>query len=112
MLEVTVYPVFEVIMPYFWSRGLGWLVLPIVLLAAFSTVWLSKYLAIERPYNVAMAMGVGGLVNWVVGRRLNAVMARSNVPAWKQHSMYGIPMQWWSLAFFAVALVYALRVAS
>jgi hypothetical protein len=65
----------------------------------------TKFLELDGPgvlAAVAVGIVVASLVNWFVGRALNK--RSDNRKALNGHSMFLVPMEWWSLGMIAVAV--------
>ena len=84
-------------------RGQGLLTL-IILIAAIALIYF-----VHGPIgfrNVYVSCGIilaAGAVNWFAGRAANQDL--DDQPFWKRHSLFGIPMEWWTWGFVAYALL-------
>jgi hypothetical protein len=101
-----------------WS-GLGYLVLPIVVLTPVPIAMLAEFLLTHSGHDAlasaAMAIGVlaSAALNWVIGRRLNGktppyLLTREPhaiVVHYRRHKFLWLPMQYWSVPVAAVGLV-------
>jgi hypothetical protein len=86
----------------FW-RGQG-IVTFIILMAAVALVYFVQGPLSTR--NVYLSCGIilaAGALNWFVGRA--AYSELGDQPFWKRHSLFWIPMEWWTLAFAAYAIL-------
>jgi hypothetical protein len=84
-------------------RGWGILSVGIAVACGFIFAWLGNLFPTvphSNPvrYGVALGLGVGAVVNWFVGRSLNQNMREANVNVLKRHSLFFLPMEYWSLA--------------
>ena len=101
-----------------WS-GLGVLVIVIVAVVGGAVAALVGAVLGTAPAEQlgGLGFGLGGLaaaaVNWLVGRRLNSGAGRvlldpatgQQVVLRRRHSLFFIPMQWWSVPIAAISVV-------
>ncbi|MFC0406761.1 hypothetical protein [Roseomonas elaeocarpi] len=99
-----------------WS---GWGILTVVIVALVGGSVTAILANLAGPgssaagYALAVGLLVSAVVNWFVGQRLNAAPGRELVdPATGQrvtlrrrHSLFFVPMQWWSVPLVVVASV-------
>lgn len=84
-------------------RGFGILSVFIAFGFAFAFAYLG-YLFPSVPhanffqYGVALGLSVAAVVNWFVGRSLNNGMREAKENVLKRHSLFFLPMEWWSVA--------------
>jgi len=88
-------------------RGYGWLTLVFigVLIACMATsasVFGSAGKVLLFVFPVIFIVG-----NAWVGRRLNASLEAQGIPFFKRHSLFWIPMEWWSGAYLVLLIIFA-----
>jgi hypothetical protein len=94
----------------FWK---GWGILALLIGAAgfFGGILLGDAL-FRRTQNVqvtylvgAAALLVAATVNWFAGRALNRTRREAGASAFNRHSLFWIPMEWWSVPMLIMAVV-------
>lgn len=57
-------------------------------------------------YGVALGLCVAAVANWFFGRHLNSGMREAKVNVLKRHSLFFLPMEYWSLAMLLGAIFF------
>jgi hypothetical protein len=94
----------------------GWGVLAVLLAVAgfFAGILISDNSFMrgtpQATYPVAAGMVIAAAINWFAGRALNRTRREVEVSKFNRHSLFWIPMEWWSLpmAFVAILLFFRL----
>jgi len=81
----------------------GWGVLSVVIAAAcFFAFGYLGHLTIGSKsgaqFGVAIGLVIAAVVNWFVGRSLNSGRRETKANVLNRHSLFFIPMEWWSVA--------------
>jgi membrane protein YqaA with SNARE-associated domain len=86
----------------------GWGVLGFLLFALAWTAADSLQSHVLKPYGsygAAAVLLLGGIANWFIGEALNRPL---HTARWRdRHSLFWIPMEWWSLVFIGMAIAFA-----
>ena len=81
----------------------------VTLIILFSGALIAHSLFPDNRLALAAAFFIGALVNWIIGVTLNRQLRNAGVAPLKRHWLFLVPMEWWSLAFLAVAAAVAGR---
>lgn len=79
----------------------GWGILtPLIVVSAVVTGTLTG-----GPYGAIGGSLVAAIVNWVVGQNFNRPLREAGVGPGRRHTFFWVPMELWSIAFLAYALL-------
>jgi xanthine/uracil permease len=92
----------------------GWGILSLLLAVAgvFAGVALGGGVFGSREvgrYAVVGGLVVAAVANWFVGRSLNQSRRDANASALNRHSLFFIPMEWWSAIMLVCAVLFYLN---
>jgi len=57
-------------------------------------------------YGMAFGLVVAAFLNWFVGNKLNGPLREAGIRWWNQHTIYYIPMQWFSIVIMMIAIMF------
>lgn len=86
-------------------RGRGWLSMVLACAGFFIGFSLGHYLPFGRGAE-AGGLIVAAVVNWFVGQSINTPLREAGVSWIRHHSIYFIPMQWFSVVILALAIFF------
>lgn len=55
---------------------------------------------------IAIGLAIAAVANWFVGKSVNDNLRLQGVTAIKRHTLFFIPMQWWSIAMVMGSIFY------
>jgi len=91
----------------------GWGILSVLVAAAtfFAGAYIGDALIGSAPhssgvrYGAAFGLAIGAVVNWFIGRSLNQPKREAAAGVFNRHSLFFVPMEYWSIALLLVSIV-------
>jgi hypothetical protein len=77
----------------------GWGILTLVIAVVATAMG-----ALISPGGAGLGLLVGAGVNWFVGQNLNRPLREAGLGSGQRHTLFWIPMEWWSIAMAALAI--------